>query len=339
MNSRHAWCDGHLDLAHLAMCGRDLTAPLPATGGPQPATVTLPALADGGVAWAFGTIFLGAGYDGVGGYEHGDQDSARTVALEQIEIYHRLEADGQIRIVRTSDDLDDGGVPLRVVLMMEGADAIRDPTDVAWWYERAVRIVGLAWMFGSRFAGGNARPGGLSREGRELISALDDLGVVHDLSHLSDASASELLESSGGPVIASHSNVRELIDETNQRHLSDELIVRIADRDGVIGLNLLFGIDVHLRRTGTIEGSYERPAIASLVDHADRMAELAGRRHVALGSDMDGGFGADRLPAGIDRPADLHQIADELAARGWSSDEIDGVASGNWLRLLRSVLG
>ncbi|MGH9198177.1 MAG: dipeptidase [Acidimicrobiia bacterium] len=323
------WCDAHIDLAYLALSGRDMTVPLErAEGPPQPAAVTLPSLFEGGVRWAFGTIFTGAGYEGVGGYERGDAEGAHRHGLAQLDVYRRWEDEGLLKIVKTKSELEKssfGGAPLNVILLMECADPIRTPDEAQWWFEQGVRLVGLSWATGSRYAGGNGAPGPLAAEGKDLVSAFDELGIIHDVSHLPDESIEGLLSATSGDVIASHSNSRTLMGE-GQRHLNDIYIAEIGKRGGVVGLNLCGSFITPEKKNATIEES---------VAHVAHVAEIMGRRTgVGLGSDMDGGFGADVLPTGIDKPSDLDKLAEGLLSTGWSETEARGFAWKNWLDLL-----
>ena len=104
------WFDAHLDLSYLALLGRDMTARLDQpTGGPQPAALTFRSLAEGGVRWALGTIFINPGKPGeTWGYsDASDPDGAHRAGARQLDIYHDWEQRGLIRIVRTARDLDD----------------------------------------------------------------------------------------------------------------------------------------------------------------------------------------------------------------------------------------
>ncbi|MFO0874857.1 MAG: membrane dipeptidase [Phycisphaerales bacterium] len=337
--------DGHLDLAYLALSGRDLTAP---RADDDRGCVTLPALARGGVRLAFATIFTELGGDPatnpVAYRESADAAAAEAAGLRQLECYEALERAGHLRIVRSDEDLPAsmattiGASPvpgeaareadaLRIVILMEGADPIRDAGCAARWVARGVRAVGLSWALGSRFAGGNGAPGPLTGAGRELVAALDELGVVHDASHLSDEGFDELLALARGRIMASHSNCRALAGES-QRHLADDQIRAIGARGGVVGLNL-FGKFLVTGRRATID---------DCVAHVERAASIMGhRRGVALGSDMDGGFGPSDLPAGLDAPERLPALVDALQARGWSDAECAGFAHGNWLRFMQGA--
>lgn len=322
------WCDAHIDLAYLALGGRDLTDALEkAKGDPQPAAVTFGSLAEAPVVLIFSTVFTGPEYQGPGGYPRGDAEAAHEAGLAQLDVYRRWEDAGLIRIVRGASDLEGlTGEPPACVLLMEGADPIRTPSEVEWWRKEGIRIVGMSWWAGTRYAGGNGSPGPLTDEGRELVDALDEAHIIHDLSHLADEAAFGLLSLSASPVIASHSNARSLMGGENQRHLSDELLKEIGARGGVVGLNLC-------SRFLTLNDG--RATLEETVGHVLHAAEVMGTRDgVGLGSDFDGGFSADVLPEGIDRPAHLSKIAAALREEAWSEKQVDGFASQNWARFL-----
>lgn len=328
----HRWFDGHLDLAFLELHGRDMgEADLERCPGDfRPAAATLPALRKGGVTHCLATIFTAPDLMSPGGVEspasYGTADvveGARRCGIRQLEVYERWEARGSVRRTAGWADEAKAGGGLNVALLMEGADPIRDVDDAAWWVERGVRVVGLAWAKGTRYAGGNANHGPLTAAGRELVGALNRLGVVLDLSHLSDAGAWEVLERAEKPPIASHSNCRHLMGGENERHLSDELIRAIAKRGGVIGLNLF-------SKFLTMEA--RRATMAETLAHIDHICMVTGsREYIALGSDMDGGFAADQLPEGINEPSDLEQIALALERDlHWSKAEIDQFRFSTW---------
>ncbi len=320
----HRWIDGHLDLACLALLGHDLRRE---ADDDCERCVSLPALRQAGVTLAFATIFTHpkagepAGYDGPD-----DLDGAERAGFEQVEIYERLEAEGELSIVRHLGDLnaDEGPLP-KIVLLMEGADPIRSPAHARAWHDRGLRLVGLTWAAGTRYASGNSESGGgVTGAGRELIAALDELGLVHDASHLNDAALADLLAHARGPIVATHSNCRALMAE-NERHLTDTQIRMVADRGGIIGLNLY--------RKFLAEGRHA--TVADCAAHLQHVVEVLGRHDaVALGSDMDGGFGPADLPQGIEHPTHLDAIAAELASRGWTADEVAGFQSRNWSRFL-----
>lgn len=344
------WFDAHLDLAAMAVNGRDMDARPEDVAGPwPPASVTLTSLREGRVAAVLGTIFLEPDGADREGYPVGDVAAASARGVEQLAWYHAMARRGAIGLP-TAKLVDQGagggggggggGVnadAMRCLILVEGADAIKSPEELQWWVDRGVVAVGLSWAKGSRYAGGNTEQHGLTPLGKRMVLQMDRLGVVHDVSHLSDASMDEVFELAQGRIIASHSNCRGLLnDPANQRHLRDESIRAIAARGGVIGLNLFSRfLNPKQPDDATPKGDYlgERAPLANAVAHVRRVCDLTGStRHVGLGSDMDGGFGADRLPRGIDGPRDLVKLAEALLAAGFSDEDVRGFAWGNWAR-------
>jgi len=158
------------------------------------------------------------------------------------------------------------------------------------------------------------------------------LGVLLDLTHCSDRSFREALELYDGPVLASHNNCRALVP--HQRQFSDGQIEAIIEREGVIGVAL----DAVMLKPGFIVGksSNEGVSLAQAIDHIDHICQVAGNaQHVAIGSDLDGGFGQDQSPRDLDTIADLQKLPPLLSARGYSASDVAAIMHGNWLGLLR----
>jgi membrane dipeptidase len=336
------WFDSHLDLACLARLGRDMVADDPARCDKPwpPCAVTLPSLAAGRVRWCLATIFTEAdGTDAVG-YPAGNASAAASRGREQLDVYRDWTDRGLIRPWNASADAPGGhdapDAPLHAGLLVEGADPIAEPSELSWWVQQGVVAVGLAWAKSSRYAGGNTTDDPLTPLGEAMVREMDRLGVVHDLSHLSDRSLARLLELTDRPVIASHSNCRALIDvdgEVRQRHLTDATIREIARRGGVIGVNVFSPFIL----PGAIRT--RRATLAEWAAHVDRICDLQGTRAcVGLGTDMDGGFSAAMMPEGVDLPRDLVRLAETLHARGWSDREVAGFRAGNWLEFWRRHL-
>jgi len=322
------WIDGHLDLAYLACKGRDLTRPVADAGE---GCVSLPALRDANVRLVLGTLYTEKGAAGApwGYADSADLDGAERAGWRELEVYEALEAAGEILVVRTRADLDRESDALKVVILMEGADPIRSPDHAREWFDRGVRVVGLTWGAGTRYAGGNAWPGRLTPVGRELVAALDELGVVHDVSHLADAAVEDLFRASRGPIVATHSNCRTLL-EANQRHLTDAFIREIDRRGGIVGINLY---------SAFLTADDRRAAVPDAVRHVTHVTHVTGtKRTVALGSDADGGFPPARLPEGLDHPTRFAALADALRAAGWTEGEVSGFTHANWRRFLGEAL-
>lgn len=331
--------DGHLDLAANAMAaGRDLRLPAARIRAAErrsseQATVSFPDMIRGDVGLAFATLY--AEPDGAGYSEHGYRtaEDAERQALEQLDLYRRWDVEGHVRIIRTVADLDAHLVAwpadptIGIVILMEGADPIVTVDDLETWWQRGVRIVGPAWGR-TRYSGGTGAPGGLTPEGRELVAAMRERGVVLDASHLADDAFWEALDIGVHRVIATHSNARTLVP--GDRQISDAMIRAIAARDGVIGLVLYNAfLDARWADDHAADVTVDRQVRA----HAEHVAGLAGWQAVGIGSDLDGGLGLEETPRELDTVADLVRVGD-VAPDG----ERAGVLGENWLRLLRHAL-
>lgn len=339
------WFDAHLDLAYLAETGRDMHAdPADARGRHQPVSVTLPAMQAAGVNHCLGTIFTEPTdpddperETAPFAYTDNDALGAWKAGMRQLKLYHAWRDAGLIQIMPPRGSAAPASeAPLRLGILMECADPIETPEQLDEWADAGVVAIGLTWARRSRYAGGNATKlgdphAGLSDLARELIPRIDARGIVHDLSHLSQRATDELLAMTDAPVIASHSNCRSLMgghkDQRAQRHLADDTIKEIARRGGVVGINLLSDF-----LDPTVERG-QRAGVDRVVAHIQHVCELTGsKQFVGLGSDADGGFGADRLPTGVDQLDHLRVITDALAEQGWSDEELDGFRQSNWRR-------
>ena len=358
--------DGHLDLAWNAVSyDRDLRLPLDElnrhdgrlTDGPWRgrATVSLSELRRANCGVVFATLLARSGpqLPEKTAFERRDLDhltplGAHAAAAAQLDYYRQLERSGELRQLRTRSDLDeywrewpaesDGLAPtsaIAYVLTMEGADPILDLEDFATWHGAGLRLLGLAHYGPSRYAGGTAFDGPLTEAGLLLLAAMERLGVALDVTHLCDRSMAEALDAFGGPVLASHHNCRRLVP--GDRQLTDQQIRQLVERDAVIGLAL----DAWMLYPGWQRGETqpEVVGVAAVADHIDHICQLVGNcHHVALGSDLDGGFGREQCPRDLRSIADLHQIGEVLLQRGYADAEVTAIFAENWLRFLRRVL-
>jgi membrane dipeptidase len=328
--------DAHLDLAYNVDRGRDVTRPAreQPVADNEIATVGLPDLHAGGVGLVCATIFCSP-------RKYVTAEQARAIALHQLEWYRRQVDEGRMRLVRgtgcqpvqnnNEHGLAAHATALPAILLMEGADALRSPEDVPDWFGAGLRIVGLAWRR-TRSAGGTEEPGPLTAEGRALVRAFDDAGIIHDTSHLADQSFWQLMERASGPVMASHSNCRAIVP--TDRQLSDEMIKAIAARGGVIGINF------YDRFLMPPEQYRKRPCtLADVAAHIKHMADLLGStNNIGLGTDMDGGVGREDIPHELTTAADLPRVAEALSSSGFSDADVAGIMSGNWLAFFRRAL-
>jgi membrane dipeptidase len=188
-------------------------------------------------------------------------------------------------------------------------------------------MLSLAWAEGSPWAGGDQSGGDITPAGRDLIAHLDALGIIHDVSHLSERAFWTLLDLARGPVVASHSNCRALLPGAKfpDRHLSDDQIRALAQRPHAkIGINLFARFLIPPE-----ELAKRRATSHDVLAHMQHIAQVANRRDIlALGSDADSGFGADLLPADVQGHAQLGHLADALQQAGWTEPEVTTFATG-----------
>lgn len=290
---------------------------------------------------------------------YADPQAAHRLYWTQLDVYRRLEDQhpDKFRLVADGAALDEvlegwrnypvadgdegswevAAPPIGLVLLMEGADGIRDPGELERWYQAGLRIIGPAWS-ATRYAGGTWEPGGFTREGHTLLEAMADLGMALDVSHLSDEGVQQALDRYPGQILASHSNARALLADSAepQRHLSDPIIRAIAEREGVIGIAIYnFFLSGAWRPADGREG-VSLDHVAAQIDHVCQVTGSA--THVGIGTDFDGGFGLQGVPAGLDSVADLGLIGGALKSRGYEQNDIDAVLWGNWARLLKHTL-
>jgi membrane dipeptidase len=349
--------DAHEDLAYNVLSdGRNYLQSAYQTrteeaGGPVPelngqCTLGLPEWLQGNVAVVFSTLFTmprEAAKPGEMGYPN--PEGAYQQALAQLNIYRRWAAEQpQIALISQHQHLEqvlntwsDSTPPqerqVGLVLLMENADPIRTPDEAGWWYEQGVRLIGPAWH-ANRYTGSSDEQGPLTELGRQLLAVMEQHHFVLDLTHMSDEACLEALDTYGGPIVATHSGLRRLVP--TDRLLPDEIITRLVARDGIIGIMPAnWALDSRWQR-GDDKMSV---TLAAAVQAIDAVCQLAGNAyHVGIGTDFDGGFGAETIPAELDTIADLPRLADALSGHGYGQADIEAIMGGNWLRLLREVL-
>lgn len=276
-------------------------------------------------------------------------EQAWAMTQAQLAWYRQMEIDGHLRQIVDRASLDrhlqewNGGpagahqaAPIGYILSLEGADSIvtLDYLQTAWDY--GLRALGPAHYGKGRYALGHNEDGALTAQGKELLRELDRLGIILDATHLCDRTFFEALELFSGPVWASHSNCRALVDDPRQ--FSDAQLRALIERGAVIGAPF----DAWMMVPGWIRGT-TTPAetnlkIAQAADHIDHICQLAGNaRHCGIGSDLDGGYGREQTPCDLDTIADLQSVADILRRRGYAESDVEGVMHGNFVRFLRDA--
>lgn len=210
-------------------------------------------------------------------------------------------------------------------LSVEGAELLDcDESKLSDAWEKGVRMVNLTWNFENALSGSNAEAPdrGLTEWGRAFVRRMQELGMVVDVSHLSDPGfrdVAELSEEAGVPFIASHSNARSLCP--HKRNLTDAQFTAIIKSRGVAGLNLC---DKFLA---------ERPTLDDAVAHIEHFLSLGGEENVAIGGDWDG---CDLCP-GVEGVADLGLLYERLLRLGCSETLVRGIFYDNLMRVVREV--
>ena len=254
--------------------------------------------------------------------------------------------------------------------MENGSPLESQLANVARFYDRGIRYITLAHSRSNALADSsyddNKRWGGLSDFGVEVVHEMNRLGMMVDVSHLSDDAFYDVIEMTRAPVIASHSAARHFTPEW-ERNMSDEMIVRLAENGGVIMIN--FGsafiseeawkygeargeaYDAWLEETGAEEdeeaqarfreqyaeehGPYPYATLDQVLDHFDHVVELTSADHVGIGSDYDGV--GDSLPIGLKDVSDYPNLVNGLLDRGYSVEAVKKILGENLLRVWRDV--
>jgi membrane dipeptidase len=306
----------------------------------------LPDWLAGGVAVVIGSVFLSpVRRDRLQSWSsqvYADAEQAHQLGMVQLDVYHRLADQAeQIALIDSLQDLEDvlaswatEAPRVGIVVALEGADPIRRPEELELWYERGVRAVSLSWLTGSRYAGGNSQEGPLTDAGRALLEVMVDFGILLDVSHLAEEAFWEAIDRYEGPVAATHANPRTFVP--GPRQLSDPMIRALAERDGVVGI---VPYNRFLQPGWTRSDGKAAVTVHDVAAAIDHVCQVVGdAAHVGLGSDFDGGFGADSTPAEIETVADLPRVGEALAERGYDAAHVAAVMGENWLRVLRRSL-
>jgi membrane dipeptidase len=274
---------------------------------------------------------------------------------------------------------------LAALMGIEGGHSIEDSLALLRdYYALGVRYMTLTWMNSNGWADSSGdiddssvphTKEGLTEFGKDVVYEMNRLGMMVDISHVSDRTFYRTLVISRAPVIASHSSARALCDAP--RNMTDDMLRAVArsggpdSKGGVVQVNFYSGFISQAYRDAdkaqqpevdravqALKDKYKtegkeappaeidklkrqyadripRPPLSMLIDHIDHIAKVAGVDHVGLGSDFDGVSG--QLPEGLDSPADLPKITAALMERGYSAEDCRKILGGNLLRVFREV--
>ncbi len=213
---------------------------------------------------------------------------------------------------------------LAVILAIENSDGVEGSINVLRMLHRVgVRSIGLTHDVSSLAADGNAEArsrGGLTRFGVRLVEEMNSLGMLVDVSHISETGFWDVMDVSQKPVIASHSNCKALCD--HPRNLSNEQIRALAKNGGSMGVTF---VPRFVDSTA--------PTFARLLDHVDHIVQLVGADHAGIGSDFDGGGTL------LEDATSFPRITDGLLARGYSDADVRKILGENHLRVFSEATG
>jgi membrane dipeptidase len=279
--------------------------------------VDLPRLRDGGVGVQVFAAYIAP------------HEAARAVsrALELLRAFHASAAANAVMIslattVEEIEQVRRAGRIAAVLSIENGGDALaRDIRVLDEFYRQGVRMVGLTWNSSNPMGDGalGRDHSGLTDLGRAVLRRMEELGIIVDVSHLSEAAFWDAVRATRGPLVASHSNAAAL--RPHPRNLTDEQLRAIAARGGVVGVNF------YPEFLG--EATLER-----VLDHIDHMVKVMGIDHVALGSDFDG---IPQTPRGLEDVSRLPNLTAGLLRRGYTTEQIHKILGANALRVFRQV--
>jgi membrane dipeptidase len=256
-----------------------------------------------------------------------------TLAMANLLFKIERESDGKFKVVRTVKELQTcikTGV-MAAIFHIEGAEAI-DPglETLELLYQAGLRSLGPVWSRQNAFGSGvpfsfplHPDSGdGLTKAGKNLVKTCNDLGIMIDLSHITEKGFWDVYTVSNKPLVATHSNVYAL--SNSARNLTDDQLKAIRDTDGIVGLNFAVSF---LRKDGQAELN---TPLSTMVDHIDYLVDKLGINRVGFGSDFDGA----RIPDDIKDVTGLPKLVKALRKRGYDDKALEKICYKNWLRVL-----
>lgn len=353
--------DGHIDApSTIAEAGADMAS------GDKAVDFDYARAKAGGLDAPFMSIYVAADYEEKGGAKA--RADILIGLMEGLEAQHpdKFEIAYSPKDVRRIHEEGKIAMPLG---MENGSPVEGDLKNLKHFYDRGVRYITLAHSKSNHISDSsyddNKRWDGLSPFGFELVRAMNDLGIIVDVSHLSDAAVEDALETTRAPVIASHSSLRHFTPDW-ERNLSDDLVRKIGENGGVVMINYGSAFlteeangyseprdaarEAEEEKMGREMTSEERSAfndawreshpypfatLDDVLNHIDRTVELAGIDHVGIGSDYDGV--GDSLPVELKDASSFPVLIDGLLARGYDEAEIEKILGGNALRVWEAV--
>jgi membrane dipeptidase len=357
--------DTHNDVTSETVDGLDI-------GDPHAGRTDIPKLREGGIGAVFFAVYVDAQYVDGNRSAHRALEMIDTVRHDIVDRYPR-----DFALARTADDIEAARKQGKIAALMgiEGGHAIEDLRLLRLYYELGVRYMTLTHMNTNNWADASGdmddpsvkRHNGLTDFGKDVVREMNRLGMMVDVSHVADKTFWDVLEVSRAPVFASHSSCRSI--SSFFRNMTDEMIVALAKKGGVIQINFLCAFvsqkseDISgpqrtelLRRMreiraaypndparrdkeigalwGTLDEGVPRATLADVVANIEHVAKIAGVDAVGIGPDYDG---TGCAPEGIDDMSKFPALTRALLEKGYSADDIRKIYGGNTLRVMRAV--
>jgi membrane dipeptidase len=321
----------------------------------------------GGLNAPFMSIYTPAGLEAEG--------RSKEVAEELIDLVNRIvdESPDKYAIALSPADVEEQFTKGLISLPMgmeNGSPIEGDIANVQHFFDRGIRYITLAHGLSNHISDSsydeNKQWAGLSEFGVEVVKEMNRLGIMVDISHVSDEAFWDVMEVTAAPAIASHSSARHFTPGW-ERNIDDDMIVRLAENGGVVMINYGWGFltqaandygnargdafDAYREEHGVEQtretrkafnaeyekthGSYPYATLEQTLDHFDHVVNLTSIDHVGIGSDYDGV--GDSLPIGLKDVSSYPNLVEGLLTRGYSEEEIRKILGGNLLRVWREV--
>jgi membrane dipeptidase len=331
--------------------------------------VDFPRMREGGLNAEFFAVFIGQGPRNDSSF-----NKVHKKALEIFDAIHKnVEKNSNVaELAYTADDayrIKKSGKIAAFIGVENGYPVGKDISRVKQYYDLGARYITLSHSRNNDICDSSTDPkgaesNGLSPFGEEVVKEMNRLGMMIDVSHISDSSFYDVIRLSKAPIIASHSSCRALCE--SPRNLNDDMLMAIKKNGGVIQICILSSylkapvqnpeLDAKLKEIRekygdynnlpdslknkarsefrAIQRKYEKLAtVKDAVDHIDHVVQVIGIDHVGIGTDFDGGGGID----GCKTAADMKNITIELVRRGYNKNDIEKIWGGNTMRVLREV--
>lgn len=330
--------------------------------------VDLPRMHEGSMDAMFFVVYVGQGARTPEGYSAAIRKAAQL--FDWIEDVANKHGD-QVGLARSPEEahaLKKSGKRAIFIGVENGYTIGDDLTLLKKYYDRGARYMTLSHVLNNDICDSSTDPkgaehGGLSTFGRAVVKEMNRIGMIIDVSHISDQAFYDCLKYSKAPLVATHSSARALCD--HPRNLSDEMIIALARKGGVVQMNMVgeYLKDIGAERSkalALLDAKYPKPnkmtskqrkqkarelaeidkkhpskaaTLQDAVDHIDHIVRLVGVDHVGIGPDLDGGGGV----IGMYDVSEIGNITYELVKRGYSDEDIAKIWSGNFFRVMREV--